>query len=194
MKRVRDEIDNDVPIRLPSQDVVLPQRPRIVAYSAQRLRRLASDIFCHEDEHGIDVIGTRPSAAKFYDYDTTCGMTFRRPELAAKWSSEEGGIGQIRVSERAGASDLAIYDRFYERLARGEEELIPSEIVDRLLGGENKVKVWRGYRGLSARELAEKTGLSASYISEIESGRKEGSILAMKKIAEALRLDLDEVV
>jgi DNA-binding XRE family transcriptional regulator len=90
--------------------------------------------------------------------------------------------------------DVAIYDRFYERLARGEEELIPSDIVDRLLDGENKVKVWRGHRGLTARELAEKTGLSASYISEIESGRKEGSISAMKKIAEVLGLDLDEVV
>ena len=98
------------------------------------------------------------------------------------------------VAEQDMARDLAIYDRFYERLARGEEELIPSEIVDRLLDGENKVKVWRGHRGLSARELAEKTGLSASYISEIESGRKEGSISAMKKIAEALGLNLDEVV
>lgn len=92
------------------------------------------------------------------------------------------------------ARDVAIYDRFYERLARGDEERIPSEIVDRLLDGENKVKVWRGHRGLSARSLAEKTGLSASYISEIESGRKEGSISAMKKISEVLRLDLDEVV
>lgn len=98
------------------------------------------------------------------------------------------------IEEREMARDVAIYDRFHDRLARGEEELIPSDIVDRLLDGENKVKVWRGHRGLSARELAEKTGLSASYISEIESGRKEGSISAMKKIAAALRLDLDDLV
>lgn len=98
------------------------------------------------------------------------------------------------VDENAMARDVAAYDRVHERLARGEEELIPSEIVDRLLDGENKVKVWRSYRGLSARALAEKTGLSASYISELESGRKEGSIAAMKKIATALGLDMDEIV
>lgn len=98
------------------------------------------------------------------------------------------------VDERDMARDVATHDRFHERLARGEEERIPAEIVERLLDGENKVKVWRGHRGLSARDLAEKTGLSASYISEIETGRKEGSISAMKRIAAALGLDLDEVV
>lgn len=98
------------------------------------------------------------------------------------------------VAAKDMAVDVAIFDRFYDKLARGEEELVPSEIVDRLLDGENKVKVWRSHRGLTARELAEKSGLSASYISEIESGRKEGSISAMKKIAGVLGLDLDEVV
>ena len=91
-------------------------------------------------------------------------------------------------------ADVAIADRVMANVAAGRDEFIPSEIVDRLLDGENKVKVWRGHRGLSARELAEKAGLSASYISEIESGRKEGSISALKKIAEALRLDLDDLV
>ena len=91
-------------------------------------------------------------------------------------------------------ADVAIADRVMANVAAGRDEFIPSEIVDRLLDGENKVKVWRGHRGLSARELAEKTGLSASYISEIESGRKEGSISALKKIAAALGLDLDDLV
>jgi transcriptional regulator with XRE-family HTH domain len=50
------------------------------------------------------------------------------------------------------------------------------------------------HRGLSARELAAATGLSAPYISEIEGGKKEGSISAMKKIADALNVDLDDLV
>ncbi|PSJ54312.1 helix-turn-helix domain-containing protein [Kumtagia ephedrae] len=82
---------------------------------------------------------------------------------------------------------------FRDRLAAGAEELVPAEIVNRLLDGENKVRVWRSYRGLSARELAEKSSLSAPYISEIESGKKEGSLSAMKKIADALDVDLDDI-
>ncbi|MBX3576855.1 MAG: helix-turn-helix transcriptional regulator [Rhizobiaceae bacterium] len=56
------------------------------------------------------------------------------------------------------------------------------------------MKAWRKHRGLSPRDLADKTGLSASTICEIESGRKEGSISAMKAITKALGLELDEVV
>lgn len=63
-----------------------------------------------------------------------------------------------------------------------------------MLGGENPLKAWRKHRGLSPRDLADKTGLSASTICEIESGRKEGSISAMKAITKALGLELDEVV
>ncbi|MGB3502208.1 MAG: helix-turn-helix transcriptional regulator [Mesorhizobium sp.] len=98
------------------------------------------------------------------------------------------------VEEREMAHDVAVFDRFKQQLARGEEELIPSDVVERLLAGENPVKVWRSHRGLSARELAKRTNLSASYLSEIEHGRKDGSISAMKNIADVLGLSLDEVV
>jgi DNA-binding XRE family transcriptional regulator len=90
-------------------------------------------------------------------------------------------------------ADVAAYDRFKEKLAAGEEELIPAEFVYRLLDGENAVRVWREYRGISARELAAQAGLSAAYLSEIETGKKEGSLSALRKIAKALRVDLDDL-
>ena len=83
---------------------------------------------------------------------------------------------------------------FQRRFAAGEEELVPSDTVNRLLNGENKVRVWREYRKISARELAMKAGLSAPYISEIESGKKDGSVAAMKKIAEILAVNIDDLV
>ena len=90
--------------------------------------------------------------------------------------------------------DAEAVRKFHKKLAAGDEELVPSHIVDRILDGENKVRVWRSHRGTSARDLASATGLSAPYISEIESGKKEGSIAAMKKIAEALGVGLDDLV
>lgn len=90
--------------------------------------------------------------------------------------------------------DVEAVRAFERKLASGEEELIPAEFVNRILDGENKVRVLRTYRGLSARDLAAAAGLSAPYVSEIESGKKEGSVSAMKKIAEALRFDLDDIV
>lgn len=90
--------------------------------------------------------------------------------------------------------DVDAVRAFRRRLAAGEEELIPSEVVNQILDGENKVRVWRNYRNMSARDLAAATGMSAPYISEIESGKKDGSVSAMKKIAEALKVDLDDLV
>lgn len=76
---------------------------------------------------------------------------------------------------------------------RGEES-VPSEIVDRLLAGENPIRVWRRHRGLSLQALAHRIGGSKSYLSEIETRKKRGSIDVMRAIAEALDVDLDDLV
>jgi ribosome-binding protein aMBF1 (putative translation factor) len=91
-------------------------------------------------------------------------------------------------------ADIAKAGKVAADIAAGRDELVPAEIVKRILDGANKIRVWRTHRGLSARDLAAATGLSAPYISEIEGGKKEGSISAMKKIAEALKVDLDDLV
>lgn len=92
------------------------------------------------------------------------------------------------------AEDLAAIRRFERDLAEGREELIPSEIVNRLLGGENPVAVWREYRGLSAKELAVRAGITQAYLSQIETGKRDGTIGTMKRIAAALDLALDDLV
>ena len=57
-------------------------------------------------------------------------------------------------------ADIAAYDEAMRKLAAGEDELIPSEIVDRLLfSDESPVRVWRDHRGLTVKELAEAAGI-----------------------------------
>ena len=90
--------------------------------------------------------------------------------------------------------DVAAADKVRRDIAAGRDELVPAEIVHRLLEGENPVRLWRTHRGLSARDLADRAGLSASYVSEIESGKKEGSVEVLKKIAAALNVALDDLV
>ncbi|WP_027993734.1 helix-turn-helix transcriptional regulator [Sinorhizobium meliloti] len=90
-------------------------------------------------------------------------------------------------------ADIAQADKVKADIAAGRDELVPAEVVNRLLAGENAVKVWRSHRGMAARELAKKARISAPYLSEIESGKKDGSLSTMKKIAEALSVDLDDL-
>ena len=50
--------------------------------------------------------------------------------------------------------EVTAIERFKARLAAGQEELVPAAVVNALLDGANPVRVWRDYRGLSAKDLA----------------------------------------
>ena len=90
-------------------------------------------------------------------------------------------------------ADVQAYDAVRRRLAAGEEELIPAAYANRILDGDNSVRVWREFRGLSVKELAERAGISAAYLSQLERGNRQGTLGTMKALAAALSLDLDDL-
>ncbi|WP_371345552.1 helix-turn-helix domain-containing protein [Ancylobacter sp. IITR112] len=98
------------------------------------------------------------------------------------------------VAAAEDAADIATVRRFKERLASGEEELVPAAIVDRLVAGENAIRVWREHRGLSASSLAEKAGIAQAFLSQIETGKRDGTVTTLKKIADALSVKIDDLI
>jgi DNA-binding XRE family transcriptional regulator len=90
--------------------------------------------------------------------------------------------------------DIRDYDTIKASIESGEEELIPSEVVYAIMDGENLIKVWREYRGLSQQQLGEGVGISASYLSQIETGKRAGSTEVLVAIAKALNVTLDDLV
>ena len=72
--------------------------------------------------------------------------------------------------------------------------LLPIEMVDRMIAGEHPIHVWREHRGLRLNALARKAGIPASYVSEIENGKKPGSVAAYRALADALGVSLDDLV
>jgi DNA-binding XRE family transcriptional regulator len=93
-------------------------------------------------------------------------------------------------------ADIAALDDFKARLVSENAlvDYLPAELVERLIGGESPVRIWREHRGLSAQALARTAKLTPSYVSEIETGRKPGSLNAMAKIARALGVSLEDLV
>ena len=89
------------------------------------------------------------------------------------------------------AMDAAILRRFLEE---PDQEVVPFELVRRIVNGDNPVRVWREYRGMKAGELAAAAGIAASYLSNIETGKKTGSVKAMKQIADALGVTVDDLL
>lgn len=97
------------------------------------------------------------------------------------------------VSQQEMEEDVRAYDEAMQLVAEGEE-LIPASIVYALADGENPLKVWREYRRMSQHLLAEMTGMSASYLSQIESGKRRGSAETLSKLASALNLTIDDLI
>ena len=90
--------------------------------------------------------------------------------------------------------DLADADAVKVRLAACETEMLPFVVAERLLDGEHPVTVLREHRAFTVRELAEASGVSLSYMSGVEAGKKPGSFDAMARVAAALRVPLDLLV
>jgi mRNA interferase RelE/StbE len=90
-------------------------------------------------------------------------------------------------------ADLRAYDSAKASLAAGTEELVPAEVLNRLLGAEAPLRVWREYRGLSGADLARQSGVNRIQIIDIEAGRNQGSVATLRKLANALRVDLDDL-
>lgn len=98
------------------------------------------------------------------------------------------------VDELDEQRDLQVLREADARRARGEDDGLPIELVERLFKGESPVRIWREARGLSVNALAKKAGVSQPYLSEIENRLKPGSVAALKKLATALKLDVDDLV
>lgn len=74
----------------------------------------------------------------------------------------------------------------------GSNNNLPDDILQQLtLAQESPIKVIRKHRGMTQSNLAEASGISRPYLTEIETGRKDGSIRALKSIAGALDVSLE---
>ena len=74
------------------------------------------------------------------------------------------------------------------------EEYVPASLVERLVDGEAGLLVWREYRGLSLQALGEKVGLSKMTISSLERGKRDTSAKNWRALADALSVDVDDIM
>ncbi len=104
------------------------------------------------------------------------------------------GIFQKLEEDAEMLHDLAAAQAAKQRWIEDGMRTIPHSIVKRVIYGENIVLVWREHRGFTQVQLSEKSGVSRPLISQIESGKKNGSIATMKAIAQALDCMVDDLI
>lgn len=111
-----------------------------------------------------------------------------RPEwVVVPWSVYQRllALAEERTDIAAAASAAAA-------IADGEE-LIPGEVVKRLLAGEPPLKVWREYRGLDRAALGVAAVVAEPLIERWETGRTAIDPDALVRLAAALGIDADDL-
>ena len=90
-------------------------------------------------------------------------------------------------------ADVKAYDSAKARLAAGDDELIPLELVERRLRGEPALRIWREHRQFTQKQLAAKAKVSRALIAAIETNRKTGSVGTWKKLGAALNVSWEQL-
>ena len=78
---------------------------------------------------------------------------------------------------------------------QGNSEGLPKAVREELaLGKDTAIKIIRKARGMTQGDLAKAANISRPYLTEIETNRKDGSIRALKAIANALNVSVDILI
>jgi hypothetical protein len=115
------------------------------------------------------------------------------------------GLAKAYLFEQSDPDDLVLIahadleELIEDRLAEAayhrtrDQEVVPDTVVRRLIAGENPITVWREHRGMTLRGLADAAGLDPGYLSQLENRKRAGPVATIKKLAAALKLDLDDL-
>ena len=79
-------------------------------------------------------------------------------------------------------------------LPPGRQATMPLAVALAREEGAHPLKAWREHRGLRQQALAEKAGVSRDMIAQIETGKRDGSIATLDRLAAALGVPIDALV
>jgi len=60
--------------------------------------------------------------------------------------------------------------------------------------GESALRIWRKHRGFVLEKLAKEVGISKSFLSEIETGKRFGKPIVWSKLAKVLNTDIEAIL
>jgi DNA-binding XRE family transcriptional regulator len=84
--------------------------------------------------------------------------------------------------------------RAYDRAREAPHEFLPAAVANRLIDGESPLRVYREHRGLTQEQLAARAGIVKPFLSQLETGARKPSVATVKALAEALMVDVDDLV
>ncbi len=87
------------------------------------------------------------------------------------------------------AEDIQDIEENLKSLSENREPVVPGEVTFAVIEGVHPIRAWREYKKFSIAELAKKIGISGSYLSQIETGKRNPTINRLKAIARTLEIE-----
>ena len=84
------------------------------------------------------------------------------------------------------AADIAAYDEAMAGLAAGTDTVLPADLSALILSSRSRIAAVRKWRGLSQVDLAAAVDIQQGYLSDLETGRRDGASETIARIATAL--------
>lgn len=103
----------------------------------------------------------------------------------------------ITLTQKKYNAILTRQEELEERLAALDADdgnRIPHEVALAIMRGESPFVAFRHHLGITLRDLSKRTGIGASYLSEIERGIKSGSPAALSRIATVFGTTIDTLI
>ena len=76
----------------------------------------------------------------------------------------------------------------------GRDPGLPPDEMRELLAASSPLAFWRRKRGVTQSQLAKEAGVTQNYISDLETGNREGSPVQWLRIARVLGVPLEELI
>jgi Helix-turn-helix domain len=99
----------------------------------------------------------------------------------------------ILIEQDAIEDDDVVAIAEYEAAKNTNEESFPAWMVEKLIAGEHPLKVFREYRGLTDKQLAESVGSSLSLLRQIEARERRASEGELASFAGVLQVDIKDL-
>ena len=97
-------------------------------------------------------------------------------------------LGKLKKEAKT-AEDIKDIEENLKAIEENREIIIPGEVTFAIIDGTHPIRAWREYKNMRINELAKKIGISGSYLSQIENGKRNPTIKTLKNIASALDIE-----
>ncbi|MBL0942258.1 MAG: helix-turn-helix transcriptional regulator [Alphaproteobacteria bacterium] len=82
----------------------------------------------------------------------------------------------------------------YQVAMNSDTESVPATLVDRLLKGDNPLKVWREHRNLTQQKIAQAADISIPFLCQLETGKRQPYLKTYQKLAKILQVSIDDLI